>query len=151
MKLLTAFINALFPPPEVKPADLATLTTVRGGSGIAIYRAVNRYAGFVASIDGGSERNDLVLNEIGRWDLVNTKRLPLDKEATKKVTGTFATLEEALPQLRAASEELRGRYGGSANAMAGLNYAEDNGPDSLAAAELALRTKNSPPPQPSQP
>jgi hypothetical protein len=144
MKLVPAFIAALFAEPEIGPADLSSLSIVRGGAGIMVHRAVNRYAAYAAAIAGGSEQNDLVRNEAGEWDLVNTKKLAPDNKPVTKMSGTYKTLEEGLPHLRTASDALKGRYTGFFNAMAGHAFLEETGPESLAAAERAIALKNGP-------
>ncbi|HTK86065.1 MAG TPA: hypothetical protein VL625_13355 [Patescibacteria group bacterium] len=144
MKLVPQFIAALFAEPEIKPADLSSLSIVRGGVGIMIHRTVNRYAAYAAAIAGGSEQNDLVRNEEGEWDLVNTKKLAPDNKPVTEITGTYKTLEEGLPHLRAASDALKTRFSGFFNAMAGHAFLDETGPESLIAAERAVAQKNGP-------
>jgi hypothetical protein len=151
MKLVPAFIAALFAEPEVRPANLSSLTIVRGGSGVMVHTAVNRYAAYAASVAGGSEQNDLKLNDAGTWDLVYTKRLAPDNKPITTIKGTFATLEEGVPHLRAATDALKSRYTGVLNRMGGHAFLDERGSNSLAAAELAIAQKNNgsaPAPQP---
>lgn len=142
MSLVPKFIAALFAEPEIKPANLSSLTIVKGGAGIMVHTAVNRYAAYAASVAGGSEQNDLKLNDAGSWDLVYTKRLAPGNKPVTAIKGTFATMEEGLPHLRAASDALKGRYTGFFNRMAGHAFLDETGLDSLAAAELAVARKN---------
>ena len=141
MKWLSRLASAIFAAPETPVADLDSLTRVEGGCGMIFHHAVNRYSGYAAAIAGGSEQYDLDRNETGGWNLVFTKKYAPNQQPQKEVKGTFATLEEAVPKLRAASDGLKKKYSGFFAAAAGHSYLESEGATGLAAAELALTLK----------
>lgn len=141
MSLIPKFIKAAFAKPEVPVADLESLTHVKGGSGMIFYHAVNRYSGYAASIAGGTEQCDLYKNEAGGWNLVLAKKFSPQEIMKKETVGTFATLEEAAPVLRAASDILKKKYSGFFAAASGHSYFEGEREDGLAAVERALALK----------
>jgi len=151
MRLIPKFIAAVFASPEPPVADLDSLTHVRGGSGLLMHVAVNRYSGFAAaSTYGGSEQCDLYKNEAGGWDLVLSKKYSQQATPKKETVDTFATLEEAVPSLRVASDVLKKKYSGFLAAAGGYSYSEGEREDGLAAVEraLALKKENLSAPQP---
>jgi hypothetical protein len=141
MHLIPKFIAAAFAKPDVPVADLDSLARVQGGSGLRVHVAVNRYAGFAAAAYGESGQCDLYKNGAGGWDLVLSKKYGLRDAPKNETVGTFPTLEEAVPFLRAASDILRQKYSGFWAAAGGCSYSESAGADGLAAVERALASR----------
>ena len=141
MRLIPKFIEAAFAKPEAPVANLESLTHVKGGSGMIFHHAVNRYSGYAASIAGGTEQCDLYKNEAGGWDLVLGKKYGPQETMKKETVGTFATLEEAVPSLRVASDFLKKKHSGFFAAASGHSYFEGEREDGLAAVERALALK----------
>jgi hypothetical protein len=140
-QLIDAFVNAIRGPSPV--ADLKTLDHVWGGSASLVsVVGGGRFGGGMVTRPRGVESYWLEKDKSdGYWNLVQrVGNRPEGKD--KKILAAFATLEEAVPELRRESDALKKRQGGFWGAAGGALYIEPGGDSGLDAVERALALKS---------